>query len=126
MEKKKILIIEDEFDIAKVLALRLKNAGYEIMFAKDAVQGIEFVHKTNPDLVILDLMLPAGNGLAVLESMRKSTYHCFTPVVVLTGSKDEKIKQKAIEEGVDVFLEKPYEPNTLLESVKNLLSPNKG
>lgn len=121
MQKNKILIIEDEPDVAKLLASRLRNAGYETVIAGDGVQGVQFAHKEKPDLIILDLMLPAGNGLVVLDNLKMSFYSRYIPVLVLSGVKDDEYKNKAREKGVEVYLEKPYEPQALLTTVKDLL-----
>lgn len=122
MEKKKILIIEDERDVAKVLAARLKIAGYDIMVAIDGVQGVQFTHIYKPDLIILDLKLPAGDGLSVLENLRLSAYAGSIPVVVLTGIKDEECKNKVMEKGVDAYFEKPYNPEELISAIRNILN----
>ncbi|MFQ5867777.1 MAG: response regulator transcription factor [bacterium] len=121
MDKKKILIIEDEQDVAKLLVARLKSADYESVVASDGYQGVEFAHKENPDLIILDLMLPAGDGLTVLKNIRLSGHTREIPIVVLTGIKDEKYKKKVIDKGVEAYLEKPYEPDTLITTIQNIL-----
>jgi len=121
MEKKKILIIEDEEDVAKLLVARLKTTDYESAVACDGYQGVEFAHKENPDLIIMDLMLPAGDGLTVLKNIRLSGHTREIPIVVLTGIKDEKYKKKVIDEGVEAYLEKPYEPDTLITTIQNIL-----
>jgi DNA-binding response OmpR family regulator len=121
MEKKKILIIEDELDVAKLLIARLKSAGYEVMIAADAVQGVQFTHKEKPDLIILDLMLPAGDGLLVLENIRLSAYSKYIPVVILTGVRNEEYKNKAMEKEVEAYFEKPYNPDELIKSIKDIL-----
>jgi DNA-binding response OmpR family regulator len=126
MERKKILIIEDEPDVAKLLAARLKGAGYETIITGEGIEGVKFAHKEKPDLIILDLILPAGNGLAVLENLKMSSYCRFIPVIVLTGVKEEEYKRRAIEKGADAYFEKPYEADKLLDSIKNLLGEKQG
>jgi len=119
--KKKILIIEDARDVAKLLGARLKNAGYEIIIAGDGIQGVQCAHKDKPDLIILDLMLPAGDGFSVLDNLSMSVYSQLIPVIVLTGAKNEEYKKRAQEKGVEVYLEKPYEAEELLKHIKNSL-----
>ena len=121
MAKKKILVIEDERDLAKVLAVRLKGAGYEIVVAGDGIQAVQFAHRDKPDLIILDLMLPGGGGLGVLENLEMSAYSLCIPVIVLTGIKDDEYKRKVMEKGVDAYMEKPYEPEELISSVRRLI-----
>ncbi len=117
----KILIIEDESDAARVVSKRLKSHGFEVMIAEDAYQGVKMAHENNPDLIVLDLMLPAGGGLSVLKNIRLSSQLQNTPVLVLTASKDEPYKKKIIDEGVDAFMEKPYDADQFIAKVVNLL-----
>jgi len=121
MEKEKILIIEDDRDLARLLAARLESAGYESVVTSDAYQGVQFAHKIIPDLIILDLILPAGEGLSVLKRIKLSGYTRGIPVVVLTGIKDEKYKQKVMGEGVEAYLDKPYDADTLITTIQNIL-----
>ena len=122
---KKILVIEDESDTAKVLVKRLSDNGFDVTVAKDAYQGVEFAHKQKPDLIILDLMLPVGGGLSVLRNLRLSSLGLTIPVVVLTGIKDDKYKQQVLEEGIESYLEKPYEPKVLIGIIKKILNKEK-
>jgi DNA-binding response OmpR family regulator len=124
MARKKILVIEDEQDVAKLLVIRLKSFNYEVAVADSGIQGIELAHKEKPDLIILDLMLPAGDGLSVLDTLRLSSYLRFTPVIVLTGLQDEEYKKKVIEKGVDAYFQKPYDAEQLLSSIKSLIPDN--
>ena len=119
--KKKILIIEDEPDLAKVLAKHLLSAGYEVMISMDAIYGVAEVRKFAPDLLILDLMLPGGGGLAVLNNMRMSTKSMNIPVIVLTGMQDEVYKKKVLALGVEGYMQKPYDSQTILSEVKRVL-----
>jgi DNA-binding response OmpR family regulator len=117
----KILIIEDEFDILRVLQKRLSNAGFEIITSADAYQGVEKAHKERPDLIILDLMIPAGGGLSVLRNIKASDHTKLTPVLVLTGMENEKYRQDIIDEGVQGYLQKPYNLQELLNEIKRIL-----
>lgn len=119
---KKILIVEDEIFLSKTLRKRLSSAGYEVDVAIDAYQGVEHAHKWKPDLIILDLMLPCGGGIAVLESLQSSTELSFLPVIVLTGMNDDEYKRKVLEMGVDAYIEKPYDATNLLNTIKQLVS----
>ncbi|MCK4913444.1 MAG: response regulator [Planctomycetes bacterium] len=120
----RILIIEDERDVQKVIAKRLMGAGFEVLCADDGYRGVELIHNERPDLIVLDLQLPAGSGLTVLKNMRMSAYTRYTPVVVLTGISDETLKQKVMEAGVDAYIEKPYEPNMFIKTINDILNDN--
>ncbi len=122
----KILIVEDELDIAKVIVKRLTQAGFKVAVATDAYQGVELTHKEKPDLIILDLMLPAGGGISTLRHIRESALTACTPVIILTGMKDELFKEEVLKEGVDAYLEKPYDADKLIEVIKNILINKKG
>jgi DNA-binding response OmpR family regulator len=92
------------------------------MAALDAYQGIALIHKENPDLIILDLMLPAGGGKFVLENIRFSRQSRYIPIIVLTGITDPEYKKKILEEGVDAYLEKPYDPDILIKTIRDILN----
>ena len=119
-EKKiKILIVEDEEDVAKALKLRLKANGYHPMIATDSIQGVTMAHKDKPDLVILDIMLPGGGGFAVAERLKQATDTRHIPIIILTGISG--IEEKAHQIGAAFYLRKPYEPEELLDAIKKAL-----
>jgi DNA-binding response OmpR family regulator len=117
----KILIIEDEPDTSKVLGKRLTNAGFSVVIATDAYEGVALAHKENPDLILLDLMLPVGGGFAVLKNLSAAFRLSLIPVIVLTGMKDNDMKEKALSMGVAEYMEKPYDPENLIVTIKKLL-----
>jgi putative two-component system response regulator len=120
----KILIIEDEMDITMVLRKQLTDRKFNVVCASDALQAVSIAHKESPNLIILDLMLPAGGGFAVLKNIRLSMSTAYIPVIVLTGMKDEAYKEKILKMGVDAYLEKPYDINNLVESIQTILPLN--
>jgi DNA-binding response OmpR family regulator len=122
MTGKKILVIEDEQDVAKVLVKRLSSAGYETILALDASMGVREAHKSKPHLIVLDLMLPGGGGLSVLKNLKMSTHTMSIPILVLTGSQDEAYKKKVLEAGVEAFMQKPYEIDAVLSQIKDILT----
>ena len=119
--KKKILIIEDETDLTLVLSKRLFSAGYEPIVSMDAVAGVAETHRSMPDLIILDLMLPAGGGKSVLSNIRHSTKTMNIPVMVLTGMQDDATKKKILEIGVDAYMQKPFVIEDVLSEIKRIL-----
>ena len=118
---KKILIVEDDQSIAKALASRLKNAGYEVNIAPDALTGLEVALKTLPDLVILDISLPAGNGFTVAERIQ-SLIPTATPLIFLTASNQPGLRDKAKELGAEAFFHKPYDADDLLGAIQLALA----
>ncbi|MFH1665925.1 MAG: response regulator [Candidatus Omnitrophota bacterium] len=118
----KILIIEDGIDTAKVLEKRMRDLGHDVIVVYDACFGTQQVHKGNPDLIILDLMLPAGGGISILENMKMYAPAKQVPVVVLTAMRDEERKKRVLELGVAAYIEKPYDPEYLENTIKTVLA----
>jgi len=118
----KILIIEDNMDVAGLLNDLLAQNNYETVVCYDGVQGREFAQREKPDLILLDLMLPGGGGFFVLERLSLSSLTRNIPVVVLTASKDKEHRQKAIDMGVTAFVEKPYDNKQLLTIIQGILN----
>ena len=116
------MIIDDDLDVIKLLNKRLTQQGFEVMVAQDAYQGIAMIHKTPPDLIILDLIMPAGGGQAVLKNIRLSNQIKYIPIIVLTGITDPEYKKQVLSDGVDAYIEKPYDPDELISSIKALLN----
>ena len=117
----KILIIEDDQDMATVLAMRLTKADFVVRTAQDATFGVREAHQFKPNLIILDLGLPAGGGFAVLERVKLSTHTNQIPIFVLTGSADDKAKEKAMQFGVQAYIAKPYEFDALLAEIHKVI-----
>lgn len=113
---KRILIIEDDAKIAMALALRLKTAGYETTLAHDALAGVNLALRMKPDLVLLDVSLPAGDGFQVAERMR-ALQAAPAPIIFLTASQQPGLRERA--RSFDAgFFEKPYEHEALLAAVE--------
>lgn len=121
---KKILIVEDEMSFARMIKLRLESAGYEVSVASDAYSGTQMAIKGDPDLIVLDLGMPAGGGFAVLERVRNFPDKALIPVIILTGKViDDKIKKQADALGASAILSKPYDPKQFMDMVQQL-APN--
>jgi DNA-binding response OmpR family regulator len=120
-EKKKILIVDDERDILKALMIRLQANGYEVVTAFDGAQGVFMAHKEKPDLIILDIRMPAGDGFSVAERLKSSTHTFTIPVIFLTGSPETSAEEKAMALGARFYIKKPYDPEELLDAVKRAI-----
>lgn len=121
----KILIVEDETDAAMLLGKRLAKNGFEVLTANDIPESIELLHKKKVDLVILDLMLPAGGGVTILKNIRGNSRTHDIPVVVLTASNSPGYKQKVLDEGVEAYMEKPFDSAELITTIRDLLKKKK-
>ncbi len=120
-EKRKILIVDDERDIVKALMIRLQTSGYEVVYAFDGAQAVFMAHKERPDLVILDIRMPAGDGFSVAQRLGESTQTFKIPIIFLTGSPETNSEQRAQELGARFYIKKPYDPEELLDAVKRAL-----
>ena len=123
-EKKRILIVEDELEFAKMVGLRLRSVGYEVALAEDTEIGTRKVMEEDWDLLVLDLMMPGGGGFALLDTVHKDPRKAKIPVVILTGKTvDEGVRMKAETYKVSDIIMKPYESKAFIEKIKTLV-PN--
>jgi CheY-like chemotaxis protein len=120
-KRKKILVIDDEPDIVKGLRIRLRGNGYDVVSAPDPIQGVSVIRKEEPDLIILDIRMPAGGGFTVAERRKHFTHSRAIPIIILTGSADKTHEAKAKELGIRYFMKKPYDPEELLGAVSEAL-----
>ena len=121
MDPKKILIVDDERDIVKALMIRLRSNGYDVVIAYDGAQGIFVANKEIPDLVILDIRMPAGDGFSVAEKLKQSDRTNQIPVIFLTGSPERNAEERALGLGARFYIKKPYDPEELIDAVKRAL-----
>ena len=119
--KKKILVVEDDPAISKALMFRLSSSGFEVITAFDAITGMAAATREIPDLAILDISMPGGNGLDLAERLQNLSKTAAMPFIVITASKKYSLRRRAIELGARAFLEKPYEPEKLMEAVSEAL-----
>jgi DNA-binding response OmpR family regulator len=117
--KKKILVVDDEEDVAKALNVRLKANGYHVVLAFDSVQAFTMANKERPDLIILDIMIPGGGGFVVAERLKQSTATHHIPIIFLTGISGGE--ERAYKVGASGYVMKPYHPEKLLETINNAL-----
>jgi DNA-binding response OmpR family regulator len=116
-----ILIIDDDKDLVRMLGMRLQHEGYRVEAAFDAVQAVSQAIKLKPDLVLLDIIMPAGNGVGVLEKLRMNVKTFNIPVIALTGVSDKQTKETAEELGISGYFVKPVDMDELIENLKEVL-----
>jgi len=120
-ETKRILVVEDEQDVAGLLQARLEANGYEVHVEASGREALADVFELQPDLVILDLMLPDMDGYAVSARLR-AMYRAWTmPILMLTARDQPRDKLRGYGAGADAYLTKPYEAGELLGAVARLL-----
>tara|TARA_B100000768_G_scaffold47748_1_gene46593 strand:- start:472 stop:840 length:369 start_codon:yes stop_codon:yes gene_type:complete len=119
--KKTITIIEDEPFIIEALSFILKKEGFIVKSISDGAKAIEFVKDTNPDLVILDIMLPNVSGMKILEDIRSTKLIAELPVLMLTAKGQKKDRRAAEDAGVNEFMTKPFDNAELIQQIKHML-----
>jgi len=112
-----ILVVDDNADVRKALSLRLRANGYDVLMAADGLSATAAIVKQQPDLVILDLGLPCGDGFAVLERLQQNDRLAEIPVVVLTGRGKMNNMNRALGAGAAAFFQKPVEDGPLLRAI---------
>jgi len=117
---KKILIADDEPDILEILQFNLQAEGYEVHTAKNGHQAIEKAKAIQPDLIILDIMMPIKNGIEVCNELRMLPAFQKTLIIFLTAMSDDGTEVKGLESGADDFITKPIRPKVLLSKVNAL------
>ena len=115
---KKILIVEDDLKIASALEIRLSRQGYNTLMAHDAVQAALSAGYHLPDLILLDIGLPGGNGLELAARFKQAPGTRSTPIVFLTASKDPRLRAKAMQLCAAGLLEKPYDGEELIATIR--------
>jgi len=118
----KILIIEDDHDIRRGLNIRLRASDYETVFASDAVMALSIAKKEAPDLILLDLGLPGGDGFVVLERMKNIASLAFTPVIVVSARDPKTNEKRALDAGVEAYLQKPVDNDQLMKAIQRALT----
>jgi two-component system KDP operon response regulator KdpE len=122
MQKHKILVVDDDPDLVRALRLRLRASNYEIATAGDGYAAIAAANKERPDLILLDLGLPAGDGFVVLERLQKNDINSGVPVIVLSARDPETNERRALRAGAAAFFQKPADNEELLNVIRVSLS----
>lgn len=120
-EKTKILIVDDEEDIQKLLEIRLKTAGYEVIKARNGKEAIGSVFKEKPDLIVMDVMMPVMDGFEATKQLRSQLQTAVIPILMLTAKRDKESELSGLDAGADDYITKPFDGDILLARVKMLL-----
>jgi DNA-binding response OmpR family regulator len=115
-EKKRVLIVDDEPAILRVLGIKLKISGYEVVMAHGGREALDLIESTLPDIVLLDVVMPGMDGFEVLGKLRMSSY---LPVIALSARPENA--RVAIELGADDFLAKPFDIDDMVRRISRLL-----
>lgn len=118
---KNVLIIEDEADIAQLVKLYLEKEGFHASIAQSGAEALKLIKSVQPDLLILDLMLPEMDGLEVCKKVRNAPDTALLPIIMLTAKAEESDTIVGLELGADDYVSKPFSPKALIARVKALL-----
>jgi len=119
-QTRKILIVDDEEALIRLVTLYLKYHNYEVISAVDGQEGLEKAKTERPDVIVLDLMLPKMDGYKVCGLLKKDTRYAKTPIILFTAKAQEKDIKLGEEVGADAYITKPFEPEVLLSKIEEL------
>lgn len=120
---KTVLLVDDDNIVLLSIGVRLKSMGYTVCTAKDAVNAVSAARIMNPDVVVLDVTLPAGDGFVVAERLRNLIVCSATPIIIMTASENPDLRARAMNIGAAAFLKKPFDATTLADAIESALSP---
>ena len=120
-DRYRILLVDDEPSIVKMVGKRLEVEGFEVLIATDGQEGLDKARAERPDLIVLDLMLPKLNGYEVCTMLKQDTRYQGIPVVLFTAKAQEKDEKLGIECGANAYVKKPFRAQELLEKIRALL-----
>jgi DNA-binding response OmpR family regulator len=121
MPTKKILLVDDDPDVRLAMHVRLKANGYETCFASDALTSVTEARKHQPDVIILDLGLPGGDGFVVIERLKRHPSLSVIPIIVVSARDVSGNKERAIKAGAKIYLQKPVDNAELLANIRQTL-----
>ena len=121
MEQKRILIADDEEDVVTTLQFTLEKEGYQCLTAYDGKEALDKAKSQNPDLIILDIMMPKMNGYKVSRLLKFDKKYKHIPIIMLTARTQEKDRMLGEETGADMYVTKPFEMDDLVSTIRNIL-----
>lgn len=122
MSKKRILVVDDEVDLVETVRFSLELEGYDVLVAYNGEEALNQARKENPDLILLDLMLPKLDGYKVCRLLKFDERYKHIPILMLTAKIQEKDKATGMETGANEYITKPFEMDELMKKVKGYLS----
>jgi CheY-like chemotaxis protein len=123
MAMKTVLLVDDDNIFLLGMGVRLKSMGYTVCTAKDAANAVSAVRKNSPDVVVLDVSLPAGDGFLVAHRLQSLIGSATTPIIFITASEKPDLRERAMNAGAAAFLNKPFDATTLADAIEAALSP---
>ncbi len=122
---KKILAVDDDAMVLAVIKKRLEFAGYEVISAMEGLEGLKKARTENPDLIVLDLILPNLNGYQICAMLKRDSTYRNIPIVMLTSRSQQADIAEGMKAGADAYITKPYDPDEFITTIQNLLTKPK-
>lgn len=122
---KKILAVDDDAMVLAVIKKRLEFAGYEVITAMEGLEGLKKARTENPDLIVLDLILPNLNGYQICAMLKRDSTYRNIPIVMLTSRSQQADIAEGLKAGADAYITKPYDPDEFITTIQNLLTKPK-
>src|SRR6185312_4264564 len=119
--RKKILVVDDDADLVELIRFNLKQAGYSIGTASNGVDALKKARSLQPDLIVLDVMMPELDGFAVCEILRRDPATAAIPIMMLTALSSELGRMAGLGSGASDFVTKPFSPRLLVQRIQELL-----
>jgi DNA-binding response OmpR family regulator len=121
MQKKRVLVVDDDEELVRILSVNLLAEGFDVSTAFDGTTAVMRAHKDQPDLIILDIKMPAGDGFSVIDKLKISTKTFAIPVFFLSAMPKEDMEEKALQMGALHYFSKPFDMEVLINYIKDSL-----
>lgn len=122
MSGKKIMLVDDDKDTVRAMGVRLKSRGYNLVVATDAISAISTARKEKPDLIVLDLGLPGGDGFVVMQRLKSNYDLVLVPIIVVSARDPLMNEERALAAGAEAFLQKPVDNAEFLKAIEGALT----
>lgn len=124
MGERKVLVVDDEMHIVHVVAIKLRNNGYEVITANDGAEALELAQRENPDIIVTDYQMPEMSGLELVKELRGNETTKDIPVILLTARSFAISKEEQKDLEISTCLSKPFSPRELLGDIEDILHKN--
>ncbi|MDY6793845.1 MAG: response regulator [Actinomycetota bacterium] len=121
MARRRILIVDDDPDLVRILSVNLMADGFDVSTAFDGVSAVMCAHRDQPDLIVLDIKMPAGDGFSVVERLKSSNRTFTIPIVFLSAMPKEDMEEKALKAGALRYFPKPFDLDVFMNYIKERL-----
>ncbi len=120
MQKTLLIVDDDEFQ-HKIISSALKDMNYHLLFATSGFEALSILHKTSPDLILIDYMMPNMDGIEVVRKIKAASSCSEIPIVMMTGTQDKSVAKESFEAGINSFITKPIARSALIDKIKQAL-----